>query len=383
MKLERLAISCGGTGGHFNPGLSVAREFKEGGGDPLLLLGGIHAKEQAATAAKFGIASLSIPSAPLSKNPFALASFAVRSSLGLLASLKAFKAFKPQAVLAMGSFASFPPAIAAAISKTPLFLHDGNAKVGRANKRLSRFAKAIALSFPAANASECNCPSILTGMPLRPEITGPQIDKAAAVAFLNSTFKSSLDPAKPLLLAFGGSLGAETINKGTPAAIKTLAGSLPQVIHLTGTGKLAETKARYEGYPGLALVMESCYDMARLYPAADIVVCRSGGSTVSELAVFGKYAILAPYPYASDSHQDDNAAWLASAGGAQILRDRDFTPEALAKLLRAWLADPVKYDDLGMNSKRIASPRASAKVLAMIENIALAASKARTEPQNP
>jgi len=372
MKLERLAISCGGTGGHFNPGLSVAREFKEGGGKPLLLLGGAHAKEQAATAAKFGIESIQIPAAPMPRNPFALPGFVVRTARGLKASLDAFKSFKPQAMLAMGSFASFPPAIAAALSKTPLFLHDGNAKVGRANRRLSRFAKAIALSFPATNASDCQCPAILTGMPVRPEISGPQIAKAAAVEFLNSTFKSSLSADAPILLAFGGSLGAATINKGVPAALCSLQGPLPQAIHLTGSGKLEETKALYSSYKGKTLILESCYDMARLYPAADLVVSRSGGSTVSELAIFGKYAILAPYPYASDSHQDDNAAWLASSGGAEILRDRDFTPDALAKRLKAWLADPVKYDDLGVNSKKIASPDAAAKVVAMIENITMA-----------
>lgn len=369
MDIKRLVISCGGTGGHFNPGLSVARELKAQGGEPILLLGGPHADSQAETASKFGIGSLKIKSAPIPRGPIAAVKFVFATISGTRASLALLKSFKPEAMLAMGSFASFPPALAAWIAKTPLFLHDGNAKLGRANKLLSRFAKAIALSFPATDAVECHCPAILTGMPLRPEITGPQTGKPDAIAFVNSVFKSDFSPDRPLLLAFGGSLGADAINKGVPAALKEL-DTPPQVIHLSGPGRVDAVKKLYEGFKGAHLVLDSCYDMARLFPAADLAVCRSGGSTVSELAVFGKYAILVPYPHASDSHQDDNAAWLASAGGAKIIKDRDFTSKTLADALRNWLQEPERLTRLGEGSKRLGTPDASSKVLDMISNIA-------------
>ena len=369
MGIKRLIISCGGTGGHFNPGLSVARELKDQGGEAILLLGGAHSKIQAETAAKFGILSLKIKSAPIPKGPFSAIKFAFSTFSGTKDSLALIKSFKPEAMLAMGSFASFPPALASWLSGTPLFLHDGNARLGRANKLLSRFAKAIALSFPASDAAECRCPTILTGMPLRQEITGPQIGKAEAIAFVNSAFNSNFSPTSPVLLAFGGSLGAEAINNGVPAALKTL-DNPPQVIHLSGPGRAETVRKLYEGFKGQSLIMDSCYDMARLFPAADLTVCRSGGSTVSELAVFGKYALLVPYPHASDSHQDDNAAWLASAGGAKIIKDRDFKPAALAEALRNWLVEPERLTRLGENSRRLGTPDASAKVLEMISNIA-------------
>ena len=369
MCIKRLVISCGGTGGHFNPGLSVARELKAQGGEAILLLGGIHSNSPAETAEKFGIKSLRIEAAPIPRGPLSAFKFAKSTISGTMASRTLFKAFKPEALLAMGSFASFPPALAARLSGVPLFLHDGNAKLGKANKMLSRFAKALALSFPTSNVTECHCPAILTGMPLRQEITGPQGDKANAISFVNTAFKANFSPGKPLLLAFGGSLGAETINKGVPAAVKTLAQE-PQVIHLSGPGRANAVRKLYEGYSGATLVMDSCYDMARLFPAADLVVCRSGGSTVSELAVFGKYAILVPYPYAADSHQDDNARWLASAGGAKVIRDSEFTPENLATSLKEWLDNPGRIEKLGEKSRGIGTPDASSKVLDMISNIA-------------
>jgi UDP-N-acetylglucosamine--N-acetylmuramyl-(pentapeptide) pyrophosphoryl-undecaprenol N-acetylglucosamine transferase len=144
----------------------------------------------------------------------------------------------------------------------------------------------------------------------------------------------------------------------------------PQVVHLAGPGRADDVKKLYEGATFPYLVLDACYDMARLYPAADLVVCRSGGSTVSELAVFGKYAVLVPYPFAADGHQDDNAAWLASAGGAKIIKDRDFSPGVLADFLKGWLADPGRYAALGEASRAIGTPRAAEKVLDMILNIA-------------
>ena len=167
MKLTTLAISCGGTGGHFNPGLSIARALKARGGNPVLILGGKHVVKQAETAAKYGIEAVKIEAVPLTKNPFRLPMFFKHLFAGAAQTKAAYRKYGCQALLCMGSFASFPPALAARLNRFPLFLHDGNAKIGRANRMLSRWAKALALSFPVKDVSRCKCPTILTGMPDR------------------------------------------------------------------------------------------------------------------------------------------------------------------------------------------------------------------------
>lgn len=369
-RLERLAISCGGTGGHFNPGLSIARTFKERGGRAVLLLGGIHAKAQTEAAARFGLESFPIASAPMPKCPVSALRFLAATAKGTMESRAAIKESGAQAVLAMGSFASLPPALAAKLSGVPFFLHDGNAKVGRANKFLSRFAEGVALSFPAVNAQSCRCPSTLTGMPVRPELLAKagRASKAEAVAWINSKWAVSFKPDVPTLLVFGGSLGADSINKRIPEAFDSMNLECLQVIRLCGPGKLEEARERLSKFKFQSLTLESCQEMDMLYSAADMVVCRAGGSTVSELAIFGKYAILIPFPYAADAHQDDNAAWLAAAGGATVLKEGELTAGRMAELLSSWLADPAGFSAKGLASKSLSSPDASLKVISMIED---------------
>lgn len=370
MKLERLAISCGGTGGHFNPGLSIARQMKENGGDPVLILGGKHAEKQAETAAKFGIRSVRISAAPIAKSPLKFLLFVFRTCFGFFSCLIFYMKFRPQALLCMGSYASFPPALAAFCTKRPVFLHDGNAKLGKANRFLSRRAKALALSFPVKDsAALCACPCILTGMPLRQEIVRGIMSKEDAVGEINSRWNRSFSAEKPVILVFGGSLGARTVNTMTRIPSDLPGADSIQVIRLSGPGNLADAEKCAEDSPADELVLEACQDMNLLYSAADLVICRSGGSTVSELAVYGKYALLIPYPFAAEDHQNDNARWLASAGGAEIVQDPDCSPEKFGTFFRTWLSNRAEFAERGTASKTLAKPEASQNVLDMIENI--------------
>ncbi len=369
MKLTTLAISCGGTGGHFNPGLSIARALKARGGNPVLILGGKHVVKQAETAAKYGIEAVKIEAVPLTKNPFKLPMFFKHLFAGAAQTKAAYRKYGCQALLCMGSFASFPPALAAHLNRFPLFLHDGNAKIGRANRMLSRWAKALALSFPVKDVSRCKCPTILTGMPLRPEIVSGVMNKAEAVAEINRRWNTEFSPEKPLLLVFGGSLGARTINTKVKIPADLPGANELQVVRLAGPGNLEAIRPLYADSPAKELILEACQDMNILYSAADLVICRSGGSTVSELAIYGKYAVLSPFPFAADGHQDDNAQWLAAAGGANIIADRDCTEEKFASILRTWTENREEFSARGAGSKRLAQPDAAGNVLDMIENI--------------
>ncbi len=369
IQVEKLIISCGGTGGHFMPGLSIARTFQEQGGKVLLLLGGKNAPKQMETAEKFGICSVPFPASYPSGNPFRMLKFFWNTLTGRSKCKKAIAQFQPDALLAMGSFASLSPVLAAKAKKIPVFLHDGNTKLGKANLFLSRYAKAIALSFPTPNAANAKCPAIQTGFPLRPELIGKQLSKQEAIAELNQLYKLDLSPEKPTVLVFGGSLGAETINKkliieGNPEEARDL-----QFMRLTGPGKLESCKEIYDKQNCKVAALESAGEMHLFYSAADLVISRAGGSTVSEIAVFGKCALLLPYPFAAENHQEDNAKWLASAGGAEILHDSDANETDFTKWILNWKKNQDQFRINGERSKTIARPDASRQVLNMIKNI--------------
>jgi UDP-N-acetylglucosamine--N-acetylmuramyl-(pentapeptide) pyrophosphoryl-undecaprenol N-acetylglucosamine transferase len=252
--------------------------------------------------------------------------------------------------------------------KKPIFLHDGNARVGKANRILSRLAKGLALSFPAVNSKTLHCPCELTGLPLRQALVdGGVLPKAEAIQKLNELFGSDFTADSPTLLVFGGSLGALKINSSFIMPRNEPEMKKLQVIHLTGPGKLEELTEQYKMFPGKYILREASGEMGVIYSAVDAVICRSGGSTVSELAFFGKYALLIPFPYAAEHHQDDNARYLASGGGAEILFDADCSIDKMQDFVRRFLADPEKFRTLGANSGKLAFPDAAGAVIRMIQ----------------
>ncbi len=356
LKLKSLAITCGGTDGHFNPGLSIAQELKAQGGHAILLLGGKHADAQIRKAEQKGIEAYKITASPLNSLRFLPDLLS-----GIRQSARLMKTHQAQALLSMGSFTAIPPFFAAKMQKLPFFLHDGNARLGKSNLFMSRFADAFALSFPSVNEEKIHCPSVLTGFPLRRDLFRPRT-REEAVREINDMFGADFDPAKPVLLVFGGSLGAEKINANID-----FDGTELQVIHLAGPGKLETVKKCYAGKSeNRILPLESFQDMNLLYTAADFVISRAGGSTVSELAYFGKYALLIPYPFAAEHHQDDNAAWLSSAGGAEVLTNSDCTKENFRRIIGRWLNDREAFTAAGRNNQQLARPDAADSVLKMI-----------------
>jgi UDP-N-acetylglucosamine:LPS N-acetylglucosamine transferase len=237
----------------------------------------------------------------------------------------------------MGSFTSFPLAFAATRLKIPLFLHDGNARIGRANRFLSRWAKLLMTAFPPVNHDSIKCPYEYTGMPLRPEILSSKSSKIEATKRFNAKHKCSFDPKIPTILVFGGSQGAATINRVIPKTISALQDKKLQVMHLVGKNDFAEVKSVYERGVNSSFVMESCDNMSLLYSVSDFVVCRSGGSTIAELAFFEKSAILIPFPLASDLHQNDNAEFYAQSGLAEIVYNKDCTEAKMQQVINEHL----------------------------------------------
>ncbi len=366
---ESLVISCGGTGGHFYPGLSAARTLQSRGGRVLLLISGVNAAGQCAAAASFGIKAVQLPKmpSPSLRHPVRCVQFVLGFVFGTLKAWREIAKFKPLAALGMGSFASMPVLAGAWIAGVPLYLHDGNARIGRANRIASRFCRWIGTAFPAVNKELVHCSCEHSGMPLRPEILhSTSYTKAQAIEELNRRFGSCLEADLPTILIFGGSQGAAALNRGGPMALKKLNDRKFQVLHLAGANKIDEVKELYSGAEFPVLALPSTDAMELFYHSADLVISRSGGSTLAELFFFGKPSILVPYPYAAENHQWDNAAYALENDAAFAVENSKCTPEYMAELLEDFLNTPEKWRKRGSNAVGLARPNASELLLSRI-----------------
>jgi len=368
-KLKNLAVSCGGTGGHFLPGLTIAREFFSGHNKVLMILGGKNTESQAETAEGFSLNVLKLRPMPGPHGIISFFRFIYGTIRGTAASIKAMREFRPDALLAMGSFASLPPVLAAVMSGVPVFLHDGNARIGRANRFFSKWARLMGMAYPPVNADKVQCPYECIGMPIRPELDYQPVEKTKAIDKLNTLFDVDFKPELPTLLIFGGSQGAQTFNETFPQMMIRSGRTDFQVLHLTGAGKFESVKATYEAAKFPVLCLPKTSGMHWFYQAADAVVCRSGGSTIAELCIFGKFAFLFPYPYAAENHQDDNARFMVGTGAAEIFGSNECSIEKTNILLDRWLSDPDYFSERGKKAIEYAKPDAAADMLWLIERM--------------
>lgn len=367
--LKKLCVVCGGTGGHFYPGVSIAQTFKalDSNNDAFLLLSGKHVTSQSDYAAKQGLHSVITPAAQRPKGPISLYIFMKALISGTLKAKKALADFRPDALLAMGSFASLPSVLAAIWLKIPVFLHDGNARLGKANLLLSRFAKYLGAGFPPVNTKTLHCDWEWVGMPVRKELQSPSLNKQEAIERLNQKFSKNFTTKLPTLFIFGGSQGALVFNDIMPQVLSKLPENSIQVIHLTGKDKLAPVTDAYTKIDQPCLILETSPEMSIFYSASDFVISRSGGSTIAELAIFGKYVCLVPYPYAADLHQDDNATFYENSGAGIVIQNKDFNVDTMSKNITSWLKDPSHTINQGLNAQKHAKPNAATDMIELIE----------------
>jgi UDP-N-acetylglucosamine--N-acetylmuramyl-(pentapeptide) pyrophosphoryl-undecaprenol N-acetylglucosamine transferase len=303
--VKRIAIAAGGTGGHFYPGFVVAQALRARGWEPLTVVR--HGDPALPALEKEGLAALPIDLRGLPRRPgLELFTFArkLAGSMGTLS--RALRAFSPDLVLGMGGYLTFPLAFAAWRRGIPRAVHESNAILGLANAAAVKLGAELYWGLPP----EGSAAGSVAGTPVRPALWARR-DAAEARRALG------LDPERPTLLAFGGSQGAQRLNAALPRALK----SLPevQILHLAGKGKAEAASAAYRAEGVNADVREYLEDMASAYGAADLVVCRSGASTLAELAAQRAPAVLVPFPHAAAGHQDMNARVFEGAGAAARL----------------------------------------------------------------
>ncbi len=322
----RVAIACGGTGGHLFPGMAVAEQLLRRDCEITLLISQKEIDRQAVKTVS-GMEIIALPAVGLGGNYF---SFARSFAKSFFIAKKLFKKQKPQATLAMGGFAGAPPVLAARFSGSLTFLHESNTIPGRANRWLSRIVSHAFIGFPETQKRLNTNRVTVTGTPVRPQFTA--CDPASCRAALG------LDPARPTLLVVGGSQGASGINDLIARTLPLLVKLAPQLqfIHLTGANDIEKVQGAYseitlENF--LAVIRPFLAEMELALSAATVAVSRGGASSLAEFAAMRTPAILVPFPAATDNHQFHNASAFERSGAVKLLEQAKATPELLVKMI--------------------------------------------------
>ena len=341
-------IMAGGTGGHVFPALACAREFQARGYHVHWLGTPRGIENELVPAAGLPLHRITVSGlrgkgrAALLKAPFQLLG-ALWQAYRLVARLR------PACVLGMGGYVTGPGGLAAKLSGAPLVIHEQNAVAGTANRSLAPFARRICEAFPDTFAASDKRRT--TGNPVREELfAAPR--------------REPLQGRRPQLLVLGGSLGAEPLNRLLPEALAKLpVEARPRVRHQAGKQHEEATVARYRDLGVEAEVTPFIGDMAGAYAWADLVVCRSGALTVSELAAAGLPSLLIPLPHAIDDHQSRNADYLAKEGAAFLLPQHATDADRLAAQLTEVLMQPQRLVAMGAIARRLAKPDATRRVV--------------------
>ena len=353
---KRILIAAGGTGGHINPALGTAGYIKEHAENAQIVFVGTADKMEATLVPQAGyeLRTIEISGFWRSFSPEA-----VKHNIGTVVKLvksssqvkKIINDFKPDLVVGFGGYVSGPVLRTAAKMGIPTAIHEQNAFPGVTNKALAGSVDRVMLTVPQAEQyMKPKNPCVITGLPIRGDILKADADFARAELSLGG---------KPLVLSMGGSLGAKPVNDAVLGMILNKYKDKDCVfLHATGKGgdwfteKLRSSGVDLEANPHIRVV--EYIDIPKCLPAADLVICRSGASTLSELQALGKPSILIPSPYVTENHQYHNAMALVNNGAAEILEERDLTPDSLTARVNALLADKEKLFEIGANAAKMA-----------------------------
>ncbi|MGE6785133.1 undecaprenyldiphospho-muramoylpentapeptide beta-N-acetylglucosaminyltransferase [Ensifer adhaerens] len=356
-----ILLAAGGTGGHLFPAEALAHELKAMGYSVHLVTD----SRAERYAGKFPADEVHVvPSATIgSKNPISVVKSLWTLWTGMRAARKLIARLKPRAVVGFGGYPTVPPLLAATGMGVPSIIHEQNAVMGRANKALASRVKAIAGGFLPEGTGAFAAKTVTTGNPVRP----------AVLAAANTPYASAVGDAPFHLVVFGGSQGAQYFSKAVPQAICRLDDEVRQRIKVTQQARPEDKDGVIATYDKLGVPAEVSpffTDMAERIAGAQLVICRSGASTVSELAVIGRPAILVPYPYALDHDQTANAAALAAKGGARVIAQAELTADRLAGILKDAIGKPQSLADMAANARETGKPDAASLLASLVEAIA-------------
>ena len=372
--IQRVIFTCGGTAGHVNPALALAGRMREAAPDTEVLFVGAERglEKDLVPKAGYPFRTVHISSFHRSFKPREIQHNLVSIGNLMRAPHEAraiLRDFHPDVVIGTGGYASFPLVKAAAKAGIPTAIHESNMVPGLTTEMLSPFADRIMVGFEACRQHYRHPEKVIvTGTPVRGEFF--RMTKEQAKAALG------VDDGRALLVSFWGSLGASGMDRQMVDFLALEAAKEP-FHHIHGAGSagyrmmteaLREKGVELEEHPALQL-REYIYDMATVMRAADLVICRAGASTISELTALGVPAIIVPSPYVTNDHQEKNARVLEHAGGAQVLLERDATGQAMFQAACAIVHDPARRASMEQAMAALGIRDATERIYQVIQDL--------------
>lgn len=350
-RVQRVLVTAGGTGGHVFPALAAAKLFQEKGVEVRWVgtAQGIEAKIVPANNIEIEFIDVAgVRGQGLSRLLWA----PLKIAKAVLQVMRIAREYDPDLVLGMGGFVTGPTGLGMWLSRRCVYIHEQNAVAGFTNKVLAKIARKVFQAFPGAFPLQAKVET--TGNPVRKEIVA-----------LSAPKKRYRDRSGPLhILVLGGSQGAVALNEIVPKALAKVSDQLDfEVRHQAGDSNLVSARESYELEAVDAQVVPFIEDMAAAYEWADLVICRSGALTVSELAAAGVASLLIPYPFAVDDHQTRNAEYLSAAGAAFLIQQRDLTEHSLAQLILKKLSNRETLQKMAVTARQLAMTNATEKVV--------------------
>lgn len=357
--MKTFVLIAGGTGGHLFPAMALAQELIRRGHAVELMTD----HRVASYGADFPARQIHIvPAAtPSGANPLKLAGAALTIMRGIGTAWGKLRKVRPDAVIGFGGYPTFPPFIAANLLGIPGILHEQNAVMGRANRALARFADILAMSFPNTRfADQSNLEKVVTGNPVR-DLVRPLAGKAYP----------PLDGKGPIrLVVTGGSQGARALSDIVPAAIALLPDDLRNRLQIVQQARVEDIDRVAESYRQSRTSVELAAfipDLPARIASAHLVIGRAGASTITELCVIGRPAILIPLPGALDSDQKHNGLFMEEGGGGWVAEQATLSPQSLATRLHALLTDPPRLTRAAAAALSLGQPRAVEKLADLAE----------------
>ena len=367
----RVIIAGGGTGGHVIPALAIAHQLKKQFAAEILFIGtarGIETRlvPQAGYALeliKVG-ALKNVSLATRAKTMFDL-------PRALWTAGRMLNDFRPDVVIGVGGYASGPAMLAAIRRRIPTLAFEPNVVPGFANRLVARFVSAAAVHFEETCQYFRNCK--VTGVPVREAFFQiPQKALPESSAVVSPARESAPSASVPTLLVFGGSQGAHAINQALIESLPGLRSKIPalHIIHQTGQRDYEEVQGAYQRTGISGEVHKFIDDMPATFARADLLVCRSGASTVAEITAAGKPAVFVPFPRAADDHQNVNARALERAGAAVVVEESNLEVAYLVDTIAALLNDPARLASMSAAAKSLAHPHAVEEIADMVRKLA-------------
>ena len=370
----RILFTCGGTAGHINPAVALARVFQDRHRDCRILFVGADGGMETRLVPREGFECRTVTVHHLDHRK-SLA--ALKCNLKVLAGLRTagrqadaiLEEFSPDLVVGTGGYASYPVVKAAARRRIPTAIHESNALPGVTTTALSRVVDVVMVGFEAAAAHYGHAKRVeVTGTPVRPDFF--RYDRAQARALLG------VPDALGVVLSFWGSLGAERMNGFMEDFMVRAAHENAPFLHIHGGGRDFEAMTGHLAQRGLDLsrlprldLRQYIYDMPAVMAASDLVLCRAGAATLSELAAIARPAILVPSPNVTADHQTKNARMLADSGGAVLLSEAECSGDALYELVSGLLADPARRRTMSRALADMAVPDAAEAIYSVLRSI--------------